>query len=257
MQITICDGKSDELKHLGMLAEAASREDGPGQGVGIVLFSNEQDLLVKLAKGRISPDIVIVDLDTQGEGIEPGRRIRETGYSGPLILVSKSDDYAIPAFDVHAYNYVLKSDDDAGRLRRILKEALAEQRVARRKQLILNDLTGHHNIPIDTIMYATVRKHLCLVCIEGGQEIEFVSTLEKVEAKLAPYGFIRCHRSYVVNVAMVTKCRFGELTLVDGAKVPVGRSYYESVRDAVDILRSQVNKDSAWVYDSVAKQGLR
>jgi hypothetical protein len=39
--------------------------------------------------------------------------------------------------------------------------------------------------------------------------------------------------------------------------VPVGRSYYESVRDAVDILRSQVNKDSAWVYDSVAKQGFR
>ena len=53
--------------------------------------------------------------------------------------------------------------------------------------------------------------------------------LDHLLARL-PDSFVRCHRSYAVNLDAVKIYRRNELILTDGTLVPIGRSYCEHVR---------------------------
>ncbi|MBQ6832069.1 MAG: LytTR family transcriptional regulator DNA-binding domain-containing protein [Oscillospiraceae bacterium] len=63
------------------------------------------------------------------------------------------------------------------------------------------------------------------------QEIPFYGTLEKLHQEL-PEGFIRVHKSYVVNRSRVTEIQYGQnLLLMDGGMmVPISRSYKAEVK---------------------------
>jgi DNA-binding LytR/AlgR family response regulator len=45
-------------------------------------------------------------------------------------------------------------------------------------------------------------------------------------------GFLRCHRSYLVNIDYVSSISHSELTLTDGAKLPLSRSMYNAANEA-------------------------
>ena len=58
------------------------------------------------------------------------------------------------------------------------------------------------------------------------EEYAFYDTMEKLEARI-PDSFQRCHRSYIVNTAKITRVISAEnyLELTDGIGVPLSRSY--------------------------------
>ena len=49
------------------------------------------------------------------------------------------------------------------------------------------------------------------------------SSLTNVEERL-PVGFVRCHRSFIVNTATIDKITAGHVE-IDGEKIPIGRKY--------------------------------
>ena len=69
-----------------------------------------------------------------------------------------------------------------------------------------------------------------------GQEISYYDSLDTIAETLPPY-FIRCHRSFIVNMNQIKSMHFGENTirLKDGSAVPISRSYKGDVRRLVNI----------------------
>ena len=57
-------------------------------------------------------------------------------------------------------------------------------------------------------------------------------TLKNVFAKLEKEHFVRTHKSYLINLAMVRQVTWKEIGLKDGSKVPLSRGYKESFRKA-------------------------
>lgn len=57
-------------------------------------------------------------------------------------------------------------------------------------------------VPISEIWFCTWTSNATLVVTSGG-EFKMSKTLGALEARLAPYGFFRAHRSYVVNLQQV------------------------------------------------------
>lgn len=47
---------------------------------------------------------------------------------------------------------------------------------------------------------------------------------------LLPSTFVRCHRSYIINVDRVESCESSEIVLANGISVPVSRTYIKEVR---------------------------
>ena len=58
--------------------------------------------------------------------------------------------------------------------------------------------------------------------------------LKEAEAELAPYGFVRTHRSYLVNRRSIREVGTREVALMDGTTVPVSRTYRMSVRELLE-----------------------
>ena len=55
--------------------------------------------------------------------------------------------------------------------------------------------------------------------------------------------FLRCHRSYLVHLDAVAAMSYTALTLRDGVTLPVGRTYVDSVREALQIWREGALQD--------------
>ena len=46
-----------------------------------------------------------------------------------------------------------------------------------------------------------------------------------------PYGFLRVHKGYLVNLAYVQDLQAEKIVMQNGKDIPIGRSYKESVRE--------------------------
>lgn len=94
-------------------------------------------------------------------------------------------------------------------------------------------------VPMDQIVAVTSARNYVEFHLEGGRKPLVRETLAKVEADLAAAGFLRTHRSWLVNpahVRAVTPAQAGDfrLELDGGLTVPLSRRF----RDALESLRT-------------------
>ena len=80
------------------------------------------------------------------------------------------------------------------------------------------------------ITYFEVTKRIVTLHYSKGI-FEFYSSMEEVEAKLANKGFVRTHRSYLVNVGHIRRLGQEHLELTNGEQVPLGRTYVRQVKE--------------------------
>lgn len=97
----------------------------------------------------------------------------------------------------------------------------------------LKDGSRVHRVASADILYARGADDYCEVRLKDGRELLVTSGLARLMATL-PAGFVRVHKSYVVNGALVRRLepRPGggrTLSLEGDVKVPVGRSYGAAV----------------------------
>lgn len=86
-------------------------------------------------------------------------------------------------------------------------------------------------IPIKQIDYFEAKEKKIFVRTKSN-EYSFYDTLGTLEQKLPPY-FIRCHRSYIVNMKRAKKLLFSEnsIELIDDVVVPFSRSYKKVLKE--------------------------
>lgn len=231
VMIALCDSNTDEQTMVRDIITGMANDGG--LSLTLAMFPTYKALLFSMKADRDGPEIVILDVDAPDSGkAESAKKLRDAGYTGLLVFLSRDVRYALPAFDARAFNYALKRDgEDTARLRRILIEAVALAQAKRRRRILLNGVSEHRNVPLDEICWVGVNRHVCEAHFEDGSSFEFLSSLEAVESKLAAFAFVRTHRTCVVNMKKVASVRFGYLTLLDGTELPVGRSRQARVRE--------------------------
>jgi two-component system LytT family response regulator len=207
------------------------------------------------------PDLVL--LDVQMPEIDGFGVVEAIGSDRmpPVVFVTAFDHYAIRAFDVHAFDYLLKPFDQE-RLDRALDRVLAARRLAPASELaerltaLLGDVAkGHANEPLARIPVRTERGFYFVnvddidwieadgkvLRIHAGTEIHSLRLpLTTLAARLAPSRFARVHRSTIVNIAHIVELQTwfqGDYVLIlrDGTRVTTGRRYRETVQRLLDL----------------------
>lgn len=103
MTIAICDDMQADARKLHKQLERIV----PGSEIRI--FKSGELLLEELEKKRKPYDAIFVNMDSKKvDGLETIRKIREREMSVAVIFMSRSDEYYRDAFDLFAYNYLLK-----------------------------------------------------------------------------------------------------------------------------------------------------
>lgn len=200
------------------------------------------------------PNLVFLDVEMPGLD---GFGVLRALAPGPLpliVFVTAFDDYAVRAFEVHAIDYLIKpfSDrrfaDTLARARQQLQHAAATDAARRLAALLSAPLTDNPTEPrveprADTLLATTGRRSVVIAI----SEIDWVEaqdycvlvhiaktsyllrdSIRRLEPRLAAHGFIRVHRSALVNRARVRELRRPTqrdwyLVLDDGTELPVSR----------------------------------
>ncbi len=84
-----------------------------------------------------------------------------------------------------------------------------------------------HKVLFSDINYLESKGNFVQIHLEKNRLLT-ADTLTKMEKKLSAFGFIRVHKSYIVNKEKVTAIEGNQL-IIDATKIPIGNSYRQVV----------------------------
>lgn len=237
----------------------------------LALLSEEQDVEVvgACADGRsaataiasTTPDLVFLDIQLpEMDGLTLARAF-EADARPAVVFVTAHDSYALPAFEIHALDYLLKPFS-AQRFRSALayaREHLAQRRATSIGRHILDLLPDAQTPPAPTlsapagdrlVVKSSGRIYFVKIadidwCEAAGNYIRvhvgtqahlIRETMNRLESQLDPRLFVRVHRSTIVNVDHVQELRSsfnGEHVVVlrNGTRLAMSRGYREAIQE--------------------------
>jgi two-component system LytT family response regulator len=211
---------------------------------------------------RYRPDLVFLDVQMPGKtGFDVISAV--AGVPRPhVVFVTAYDNFALRAFEVHALDYLLKPvneerfDATVGRVREAMSHA-TDNAIVQRVRQVAADLqiaaspsmaTAVDRLPVKANGRIILIRFADIDWIEadrdyvsvhvGGKTWLMRETIAAVELRLALSGFVRIHRSALVNADRVKELRprdKGEYTVVlnDGTELKLTRNYRASVERLV------------------------
>jgi two-component system LytT family response regulator len=206
------------------------------QEQGVTAIEEARDGVEALEKvASFVPDAIFLDVQMpEVSGLEVAASLPQPA---PLVVFATAfDEYAVPAFDANAIDYLLKPFD-AARLQRAmqrLRERLAARaRQAERstvvpglplQQLLVSERGGTRVVPVADIQWLeTADNYVILHTSQGAPLLR--QTLTDLLESLGS-DFVRCHRRAAVRLSQVDKIdQQGQLVLRNGALVPLGRNF--------------------------------
>ena len=225
MRIAICDDEKNIRELIGnKVAKQYPEAD-------IVFFQSGEELL--LSDKHV--DILFLDIQMSGKnGMETARELRKKDKSVILIFVTAVEEYVFQAFDVGAFNYIVKPIDDT-KFVDVLCRAVDEWhsqdtnvREAEANYVMINNGGVHTKVIIEDIVYAEVFNRK-VVIHKLDDEIEYYGKMSDLEA-VAGDSFFRPHRAYLVNFKYVEKYDATTIYLEKGSALMAKQNYPDFVK---------------------------
>ena len=233
MRIALCDDNEQDLNYYSDLIYTLAKENNIA--IEIIRFETGEQALFHISNSEKPIDILLLDINLPGiNGIEIGLKLRQAPFHfrGEIIFVTASSDYAIDAFDVQAFHYIVKGVTSIEKTNCILTNALNKAAEKEQEFILLKGIGEYRNIPIQSIYYFEIFQRIITVHYDNDEQFEFYSSIGKLEITVLPKGFLRIHRSYIVAIPKIKTFNSTSLTLINGKELPVGRKYLPNLKMA-------------------------
>lgn len=217
MRVIICGSSEQDSNDIAQIL---------GDGLETEIFSSAADI----AENWGVYDLAVLDTEN-GRGFDAARRIYALNSSCVIVFYTDSIEFIKHGYEFHAFRYILKSEERSD-IERQLTDALTECR--RRCTYISGTYKGSFfNVFVRDIMYIDIFGHTATIHTTRGDHTLY-TRMNVLEEAVKGCGFIRCHRSYLVNAHFIHSINGGEeIVLADPMRtiVPVGVRYRESTLD--------------------------
>ncbi len=207
--------------------------------VDVIFDSDDLQECAAAIKSK-QPDIIFLDIQMpEMDGFEFLETIR--GFDGEVIFVTAYDQYALQAFEVYAFGYLLKpigteklkdliaqvekrkqsSDYNSEMSKRI--DALLESNKNEIKKLAVPVANGYNFLSMQEIIRCEGAAKYTVIHHSQGKVVSTRNIGYFVNI-LAKYNFFASHKSHLVNFRYVDKYTSdGEIVLKNGNRVPLSR----------------------------------
>ena len=178
-----------------------------------------------------SCDLIFLDVDYQGQnytGMDIARRLRKFRKDAVIIFVTNFIEYAPEGYEVQAFRYILKRNlhEELGPY---LDQAIA-QLSASRETVKIQANGEYMDLPIEDVLYMEVVQHHVTVHVRreraGEKTYEIYASLTELEDRLADRGFLRIHKSFLVNMRRLAKFQSKAAILDNGSTLRVSEKAY-------------------------------
>ncbi len=201
---------------------------------------------------ELKPEVIFVDIQLYGmSGLELAEKLICQNRDALIVFATAYDDYAVKAFELDAFDYVVKPFDEhriAKTLEKV-RSVLAQKQNQPAPQMVPETLdrlcvsARDRWMVIDCreIVYITTEERKSLVKLDR-DSFHVHQTLQEIHKKLGNRNFIRVHKAYIVNLAHIKELIpwfNGSFNLVmndsQKSEVPVSRHYAKELKSRIGI----------------------
>lgn len=246
LKIALCDDSPIQLRGivivLNKIQDYIKSESTHNITFDLELFENGLDLLARMQQTEF--DVFILDIMMERlDGLDLAHKIQiRYHWKAHIILLTSYEKYALKAHEVGAFRYVLKNNMEDG-----LKKGLLHLLNILEGPIKPYTLSDHKLLlpaPPDSMYYLKSDNHYVLFFYGHfglRQSPLYPGPLALYARTLAPFDFIYCHRSYLVNVRKINKIRYTELLLSNDVRIPIGRDRKTEIEEAYSAYRQRTD----------------
>lgn len=222
LTIAICD-KTESMRNLleEKICESFSRN------CEIKKYKDAESLLEEIDKKIFNVLFIDIDLPVMN-GMDLAKKIKkENNPNSKIIFVTDIEDYVFEAYK-YAFRYIRKShmDNEISACITDLKRALIVGNTTR----IFPTYKGNVRVRLKDIVYADVLDHRLTIYI-GNKELNVYMTMDELDKRINKFGFIRVHKSFLVNYRFIDSIYGNDVILNNEIKIPLSKKRAKEVKN--------------------------
>ncbi|MDR3766275.1 MAG: LytTR family DNA-binding domain-containing protein [Butyricicoccus sp.] len=218
ISVAVCDDLEEE--RLQIVRALQNYERRHALEFHLETFRNGEALVHAMQPGRW--DIVMLDIYMPGmDGIQTARLLREQDRECILIFVTTSLEHGMVSYELQASDYLVKpiaqKDVDAA-----LDWCLREKK-ERFRSITVRSEWDETEILLRNIQYIEIKRHTAYIHTTE-RVIQTSRGMNALEAEINNPDFLRCHRSFLVNMRYIRRLDKRDFVMENGDLVPIGSS---------------------------------
>ena len=242
MRAMIVDDETPARSELRFLLEETGRVES------ITEASSAREAVEKFMEAKA--DVMFLDISMpKTSGMQLAEALHKLKNPPAIVFVTAYSEYAVEAFGVDAVDYLMKPVEsdrlelalDKVEARAPKAEPAAAQAHSSVERIPVVKSGRKVLVPIDQIRYIEAKDDYSCIYTDNDRFLSTIS-LAKLEEKLAPHGFFRVHRGYIVNLEYVEDVEVissGILQLgingIEGKKISVSRRRVVALKRALGL----------------------
>lgn len=221
VSIAVCEDNNEDMANL----RSALNEIKTPCAFSVSEYKSAEELISDIENKHKHFDIFFLDIYLKGiNGVDAARQIRTKNENALLIFVSSSEEFYREAFDVYAFHYLIKPVDFID-FAEVFERAV--KTVDRRKDefLTITYRGKNYTLRYSDISYISSMNHYLKYHMRDGGEYKSYGKLDEIALQIHSELFVRCHKSFVINLAYVREMTAENFKTVDNLFIPISRTY--------------------------------
>ena len=196
----IVDDEAPARSELRYILEETGRVDGIDEA------ASAREAVEKIIENR--PDVLFLDISMpKTTGMQLAEALHKLKNPPAVVFVTAYSEYAVNAFDVDAVDYLMKPVETerlGTALDKVEARAVPAAPASHPPQERIPVEKGGRKVlvPVDQIRYIEAKDDYSCIYTDNDRFLSTIS-LAQLENRLAPHGFFRVHRGYIVNLEHV------------------------------------------------------
>jgi len=219
MNIVICDDIKEDADGLATLIAQSSFD------AQTTVFTCPLQALDYFRSGADIDACFLDIIMPKMNGIKLAEKLRENNFANDIVFLTTSNDFASQSYQVHAFDYLLKPLTGE-KVNHIMSKLKKSQENADKAGLSVVTQGITRFVLFRDISHVEVISHTVYIKQPDKSVIKMYAVFSKIEKMLlADSRFAKCHRSYIVNLNEIKTMANNELTMKNGSKIPISRSF--------------------------------
>ncbi len=243
MRIAYCEDEAAQAEHIRrMITEWAESRNTAAE---VILFGSAEEFLFK---NEVYPyDMVLLDIAMKEmNGVELAHAIRGKDKRIPIAFLTADSGFALEGYEVGAVRYLVKPVRKE-KLYGLMDALLAESAEGTEdgKCFMVEEKGMLRIIKESALCYMEVCGHYTELHMADTTVIRIKESLGAIWARICHKDlFVKCHRSYVVNLLYIEKISRTECILSNAAILPVSRNSYQELNEK--FIKHYMGTDNGW-----------
>ncbi|MBR4765893.1 MAG: response regulator transcription factor [Clostridia bacterium] len=222
MKILICDSDNTAILSLVKLIRSKYTEAGNFVEILIDTAHNYEETLSAMNMTDTAYDIIFIDVVLGNESGIPLAMIAKSRFPDARIIFDSADARLCELIYVEMQPYAFVNKPFNAEIIYHHIDNVNDTVNGADKSLELFSNRQRYSIALKRITFIESDRNKVTVHF-GSESITVISTLKEIETQLND-NFIKCHKSFIVNLAYIVSVEQGDFLLATGEKVPVSRS---------------------------------